>query len=157
MLKKLMIISLVVLFSLSLMENSVEAQTNVGGYRVGLQSSYRARGSLGLSVIYDRDITNSFQGILSVGSNTQTLEGRYLNRFKLENLWNTYSFVAAGLYNGPNNTGFLGGGGIGVEYDIQALEATLPPVSINADLGVFVTDLFNSFDPRISIGFHYRF
>ena len=157
MLKKLMIISLVVLFSLSLMANSVEAQTNVGGYRVGLQSSYRVRASLGLSLIYDRDITNSFQGIFSVGSGSQTIEGRYLNRFRLENFWNTYSFVAAGIYNESSNTGFLGGGGIGVEYDIQALEANFPPVSVNADLGVFVTDSFNSFDPRISTGFHYRF
>ena len=157
MLKKLMIISLAFLFSLSLMVNIAEAQTNLEDYRIGLQSSYHFRSALGLSVIYDLDITNSIQGILSFSSRTQTIEGRYLNRFEIENFWNAYSFAAAGLQSGPNNTSLLGGGGVGIEYDIQAFEASLPPISVNADLGIYVTDSFDSFNPRLSTGFHYRF
>ena len=156
MLKKLMIISLAVLFSLTLMGNLAEAQTNVGGYRIGLQSSYQIRSSLGLSVIYDQSLTSSYQGIINLGR-PLSIEGRYLNRFRLENFWNAYGFLALGLYDGPGNTGFFGGGGVGVEYDMQALEPTFPPISLNADLGIFASDSFDSFDPRLSIGFHYRF
>ena len=98
-LKKGMIITLTLLFSLIIIGNLAQAQTQRGNYRIGFQSSTLFQGTAGL----------------------------------------------------------IGGAGIGVEYDIQALDHTLPPVSVNADVGLIVLDDLSSFNNKIRISFHYRF
>jgi hypothetical protein len=152
MLKKGLIISLALILSLSIMNVSVQARTE-GDYRIGVQSA----GPSALSGIYDLSSDTSIQGIIGLGSKSQTLEGRFLYRFRQEIDWNAYGFGSVGLYSNSNSNGFVGGVGIGAEYDLQALDKSLPPMSVNADVGLMVQDDIDSFKNQISIGLHYRF
>ena len=157
LLKKGMIITLTLLFSLIIIGNLAQAQTQRGNYRIGIQSSTLFKGTAGFSVIYDKSVDTSIQGIFSLGSRSQIFEGRFLYRFYQKKNWNAYGFGSAGIYNTFDSPGFIGGAGIGVEYDIKALDRSLPPVSVNADVGLIVLDDLSSFNNKIRIGFHYRF
>ena len=156
-LKKGMIITLTLFLSLIIIGNLAQAQTQKGNYRIGVQSSTLFKGTAGVSMIYDRNVDSSIQGILSLGSRTLILEGRILYRFHQKKNWNVYGFGSVGLYNTFDSPGFIGGTGLGVEYDIKSLNPALPPVSVNADLGLMVMDNLNSFYNILRIGFHYRF
>lgn len=162
MLKKGIIITLTLMFSLFIMSNFAQAQNQrgnyrKGNYRIGLQSSTLFKGTAGVSMVYDMNIDTSIQGIFSLGSSSQIVEGRVLYRFHQQREWNAYGFGSAGIYNSSDSSDFIGGGGVGVEYDIKTLDRTLPPVSVNADVGLIVLDNFSSFNNKINIGFHYRF
>ena len=157
LLKKEMIITLTLIFSLFIMGNLAQAQTQRGNYRIGIQSSNLFRGTAGASVIYDMDVDTSIQGIISLGSRSQIFEGRVLYRFYQKMNWNSYGFGSAGIYNNSDSNGFIGGAGIGIEYDIKALDRTFPPVSVNADIGLIFLDDLSSYNNKIRIGFHYRF
>jgi len=146
---------LLIILSLTLLGNLVNAQSN--NFRIGLQSSYYISGTPGFSIIYDLNMDTSVQGIIGLGSSTQTVEGRILNRFSRETFWNVYYFGSAGLYNKHNNTNLIGGAGVGMEYNIQSLDSNLPPILVNADIGVIFKDGFNSFVNHLRTGFHYRF
>ena len=125
-LKKGMIITLTLLFSLIIIGNLAQAQTQRGNYRIGFQSSTLFQGTAGVSAIYDIDVDTSIQGIFSLGSRSQIFEGRVLYRFHQKRDWNAYGFGSVGLYNIFDSPGLIGGAGIGVEYDIQALDHSFP-------------------------------
>ncbi len=156
MLKKGLIISLILVFTFFLVNFQVQAQAQPGSIGIGLQSSYAFWGSGGLSIIYDLRPDASIQGIFGIGARRQSIEGRYLYRFRQEAYWDGYAFGSAGIYSGPN-TGFLLGGGIGIEYDIRGVDGTLPPISLNADIGGMIRDGLDDFNVQLRAGFHYRF
>ncbi len=156
MIKKGLIISLVLILAFFLTGFQAQAQAQPGSIGIGLQSSYAFWGSGGLSVIYDLSPAASIQGIFGIGARRQSFEGRYLHRFRQEAFWDGYTFGSAGIYSGPS-TGFLLGGGIGIEYDIRGIDGTLPPISLNADIGVIARDGLADFNVQLRTGFHYRF
>ena len=156
MVKKSLIISLVVVLAFFMMNFQVQAKSQQGSVGIGIQSSYAFWGSGGLSIIYDMRPDASVQGIFGISGNRQSFEGRYIHRFRQEAYWDGYAFGSAGIYSG-HNTGFIWGGGIGMEYDIRGLEATFPPISLNADVGGMVRDGLEDFDVQLRTGFHYRF
>ena len=157
LLKKGLIITFILLFGFFIMSNLAQAQTQRMNYSIGFQSSTLFKGTAGASVIYDMNVDTSIQGIFSLGSRSQIVEGRVLYRFYQKRYWNAYGFGSGGIYNISDSPGFIGGGGIGVEYDIKGLDRSLPPVSVNADVGLIVLDDLSSINNKIRIGLHYRF
>ncbi len=156
MMKKGIIILLVCLLAFFAVDFRARAQTQQGSIGIGIQSSYAFWGSGGLSLIYDMRPDASVQGIFSTGGRRQAIEGRYLQRFRQEAHWDGYVFGSAGIYS-DNDIGFIWGGGTGMEYDIRGLDATFPPISLNADVGAMVRDGLEDFDVQLRTGFHYRF
>lgn len=156
MFKKGLIISLVLILAFFMVNFQAQAQSQPGSIGIGLQSSYAFWGSGGLSIIYDIRSDASIQGIFGIGARRQSIEGRFLHRFRQELYWDGYAFGSAGIYSG-DRTGFLLGGGIGIEYDIRGLDGTLPPISLNADIGGIARDGLADFSVQLRTGFHYRF
>lgn len=154
--KKVLVLSLVIVLALFMVDFQVQAQARQGDVGIGIQSSYAFWGTGGLSIIYDMRPDASIQGIFGVGGGRQAIEGRYLHRFRQEAYWDGYGFGSAGIYSN-GSTGFIWGGGIGAEYDIRGLDETLPPISLNADVGGMVRDGFDDLDVQLRTGFHYRF
>ncbi len=157
MIKKGLIVILVCFLTFFAASFSTQAQSQQGDMGIGIQSSYAFWGSGGLSFIYDMRPDASVQAILGTGGRGRNaIEGRYLHRFRQEAYWDGYAFGSAGIYS-DSDLGFLWGGGVGIEYDLRGLEATFPPVSINADVGAMARDGLEDFDVQLRTGFHYRF
>ena len=160
--KKLLIVGLTALLLSVCQVYSSQASENK--YRLGLQGTQFAAG---LSGIIDFSSPWAVQGIVDFGADAAAL--RLLNRFTEKKYWNVYGQATLGVwgqdsprswgwseddYLKHHEGGFGAGIGLGIEYDWRGIEASLPPIGWNLELGASVIPAFY-FD--IGIGVHWMF
>jgi hypothetical protein len=140
------------------------SQASDSKYRLGLQGTHFLGGLSGVMEISD---PWALQGVLDFGVNAFAF--RVLNRFHQEQYWNAYGEGTLGIWNTSGHrtwgrwdnydhrdrdSDFGLGLGIGVEYDWRGLDASLPPIGWNIELGA---NVIPDFDLDIGLGVHWKF
>lgn len=143
MLKQNILIVLLVVLFISFTSNDVQAAEK---YRLGLQGTHTIGGLSGIMELTD---PWAAQVVLNLGVDAFAL--RALNRFHRSENWNTYGAVAIAMHKN-NDLGL--GASIGLEYDWRGLDASLPPIGWNIELGASIVPDFNL---DIGFGIHWKF
>jgi len=137
-------------------------------FALGFQTCFPAWGVSGM-INLDKNL--SIQGIVGFFGSLNTYAGRVLYRFTQEDYWNAYAYgmLGAWSYTGfvindlttTTETVFGFGGGVGIEYSMQALSPKLPPIFWNLEAGISSVSFsevaydFSTF--MIGCGAHFRF
>lgn len=106
------------------------------------------------------------QGVIGFFGTLTSYTARGLYNFSDYSGAQVYGYGAATLWETSNNfafaseTAFGVGGGVGIDYNLQLAFPDLPPISVNAEVGVNLAQFdnfggFNTFG--LGIGVHYRF
>jgi len=120
----------------------------------------------GLSGKYDVSDKITAQAIVGAWGygNLTSYTGRGIYKFKQKDDYALYGFGSVTSWtwdNGFDNESVFGfGAGAGVEYDIRGLNPELPPIYLNADLGLQVAsfDRYGGFSTLgLGLGVHYKF
>jgi len=120
----------------------------------------------GLSGKYD--VTNKVTAQAIVGvwgyADLTSITGRGIYKFKQKDYYNLYGYGSATSWswdNGYNKETVVGfGAGGGIEYDIRGLDQSLPPIFLNADLGIQYANFsyYGGFGGvGLGLGVHYKF
>ncbi len=129
----------------------------------GFQSSWPSHG-LSLKMDFSDKITG--QAVVGFLGELNNYAVRGLYKFKKEQFYNMYGFGSLGLWTwdsdfvGWDDESVIGlGGGAGIEYDIRGLDRTLPPLFVNAELGLNIAsfDHYNFSSVGLGVGLHYKF
>jgi hypothetical protein len=140
-------------------------------FAIGFQDCFP---TFGISGMINLDKNLSIQGIVGFLGDLKSYGGRVLYRFTVEDYWNAYAYgmLGAWSYTGfaiddewhlteTTETVFGFGGGVGIEYSMQALSPKLPPIFWNLEVGVGSVSFsevdydFSAF--MLGCGAHFRF
>ena len=146
----------------ALFSKTTFAQANYGEERfsVGFQSSFPA---WGLSAKKNFGEKYAIQAIIGPVGALKTFAGRGLMKIKEDEMWSMYGYGTVGIWHysflGVGETVLGYGAGAGIEYDIRSLDEDLPPIYLNAELGIGVVNFgevdYNFSTITIGIGAHY--
>ncbi len=146
---------------LSLSAVSANAEIGNGEYAIGFQSGLASYGLVGRVGITDEISAEAVLGFFGVLSHYGV---RGLYTLKDEDYWNAYAFGTAGFltWDGlfKDESSVVFGGGVGIEYDWQAFNEDLPPISWNLELGLGVAPGFDDYSFSafgIGAGLRYKF
>lgn len=140
-----------------------QADTDSFAYAAGIQATDGQQA--GLSFKAQTGADTAVQIVADPFGWYKVVTGRALLDFEQRASWKAYAYGEGGLHlagstaTQTSETGVHVGTGVGAQYDVRALDAALPPVSLSADLGLSALFMYDAstIDLDIGLGVHYHF
>ena len=140
---------------------SAQAAESTDKFSLGYHFTTQTSGLSGQMEFSDKVTAQAIIGFVGDVSN-YSLRGRY--HLATDKKWDAYAFASIGLFTWEES-GFAGenelsiGGGVGMEYDWQNLDAGFPPITWSFEIEMNSAEFDNYDFSKFSLGIaaHYRF